>query len=149
MRELVTASIDELDHISKRTDNVIELNRNGYLFVTRDARKMDEFKRLAKKLELNGGGEARVHDERSGLSGYRMPPTQIEHDLDGSDLLVGIDNIKRVFPSLKDSQAIAALHVRRCGSMNPFKLVCDGVHTGLLRFHSSLARMPHCREATS
>ncbi|TMW56466.1 hypothetical protein Poli38472_006476 [Pythium oligandrum] len=122
MRELVTSSIDELDEIAKETKNMIELNRNGYLFVTRDAKKLEEFKTLAKKLEQNGGGHLRVHDEASGLKGYRPSPAQIEYDLDGTDLLVGIDNLKKAFPALKDSKAVGALHVRRCGSMNPFKL---------------------------
>lgn len=123
MRELVTQSIDELDEISRKTNNMIGLNRNGYLFVTRNANKVEEFKRLGKKLGQNGGGELRVHEADRALSGYRFSPEKIEYDLDGADLLLGIDNIKHVFPSLKDSNAIAALHVRRCGSMNPFKLV--------------------------
>lgn len=123
MRELVTQSIDELDEISRKSDNMIELNRNGYLFVTRDPRKVEEFRRLGKKLGDNGGGELRVHDAGRALSGYRFSPQKIEYDFDGSDLLLGIDHIRHVFPSLKDSNAIAALHVRRCGSLNPFKLV--------------------------
>ncbi|KAF1334864.1 Oxidoreductase, partial [Globisporangium splendens] len=122
MRELVTQSIDELDEISKKTNNMIELNRNGYLFVTRDPKKLEEFERLGRKLGQNGGGELRVHGVGSDLSGYRFSRETIDYDLDGSDLLLGIDNIKQVFPSLKDSNAIGALHVRRCGSMNPFKL---------------------------
>lgn len=125
MRALVTQSIDELDEIARKSDNMIELNRNGYLFVTRDVRKADEFERLGKNLSENGGGALRVHAAGRTLSDYRFsPPTRtVEYDLDGSDLLLGIDHISHVFPSLKDSHAIAALHVRRCGSMNPFKLV--------------------------
>lgn len=123
MRELVMQSIDELDEISRKTNNMIGLNRNGYLFVTRDAKKVEEWKRLGRRLELSGGGDLRVHEAGRALSGYRFSPMRIEYDLDGTDLLLGIDNIKHVFPSLKDSNAIAALHVRRCGSMNPFKLV--------------------------
>lgn len=100
---------------------MIELNRNGYLFVTRHSAKADEFKRLGNQLARNGGGALRVHD--ADLRNYRPSSTKLELDLDGADLLLGIDNITRAFPSLRDSNAVAALHVRRCGSMNPFKLV--------------------------
>lgn len=166
MRELVTQSIDELDEIAKKTSNMIELNRNGYLFVTRDPQKVEEFKRLGKKLGENGGGELRVHETGRALSGYRFSPEKIEYDLDGSDLLLGIDNIKRVFPSLRDSNAIGALHVRRCGSMNPFKLVCcicsillacggDGnqsnvvfLRIGQFRTHKSARILPECPNYT-
>ncbi|KAJ0398375.1 hypothetical protein ATCC90586_000712 [Pythium insidiosum] len=122
MRELVTASIDELDDIAKKTNNMIGINRNGYLFVTREEAKMMQFRDLARKLERNGGGAFREHDERSGLRDYRFASEEVDLQLDGSDLLVGIDNVRAAFPALKDSGAIAALHVRRCGSMNPFKL---------------------------
>ncbi|DBA04051.1 TPA: hypothetical protein N0F65_009398 [Lagenidium giganteum] len=121
MRELVVRSIDQLDEISKQTDNMIELNRNGYLFVTREPAKIQEFLSMGKKLESNGGGTIRVH-EPNDLKGYRYNSAKIQYDLDGCDLLLGIDNIRNVFPALQDSNAIAALHVRRCGSMNPFKL---------------------------
>ncbi|KAJ0394692.1 hypothetical protein P43SY_005651 [Pythium insidiosum] len=122
MRELVTASIDELDDIAKKTNNMIGINRNGYLFVTREEAKMMQFRDLARKLERNGGGAFREHDERSGLRDYHFASEEVDLQLDGSDLLVGIDNVRAAFPALKDSGAIAALHVRRCGSMNPFKL---------------------------
>ncbi|KAE8955772.1 hypothetical protein PR002_g31683 [Phytophthora rubi] len=45
----------------------------------------------------------------------------MQYDLDGSDLLVGIDNVAGAFPNLKHSNALAALHVRRCGSLNHVK----------------------------
>jgi glycine/D-amino acid oxidase-like deaminating enzyme len=122
MRELVVHSIDEMDDICQRTNNALGLNRNGYLFVTRDADKMEELKELAKKLERHGGGGLRVHEPRDKLSGYRFSTEEMQYDLDGSDLLVGIDNVAAAFPNLKDSKALGALHVRRCGSLNPVKV---------------------------
>ncbi|KAI9989772.1 hypothetical protein PInf_020059 [Phytophthora infestans] len=122
MRELVVRSIDEMDDICKQTNNALGLNRNGYLFVTRDAGKMEELKRLAKNLERHGGGELRVHEPNDRLSGYRLSTEEMQYDLDGSDLLIGMDNVAAVFPNLKDSNSLAALHVRRCGSLNPVKV---------------------------
>ncbi|KAG3111252.1 hypothetical protein PI124_g10007 [Phytophthora idaei] len=122
MRELVVHSINEMDDICKQTNNALGLNRNGYLFVTREAGKMEELKRLANNLERHGGGELRVHEPNDKLSGYRFSTEEMQYDLDGSDLLVGIDNIATAFPNLKDSNALAALHVRRCGSLNPVKV---------------------------
>ncbi|KAL4165161.1 hypothetical protein KRP22_003892 [Phytophthora ramorum] len=122
MRELVVHSIDEMDAICKETSNALGLNRNGYLFVTRDVHKVEEFKHLAKNLERHGGGQLRVHEPNDKLSGYRFSTEEMQYDLDGSDLLVGIDNVAAAFPNLKDSNALAALHVRRCGSLNPVKV---------------------------
>lgn len=122
IRELVVHSINELDAIARKTDNAIGLNRNGYLFVTREPAKLAEFQRLAKKLEQNGGGALRVH-KNAQLDGYAFPSPAMAYDLDGCDLLMGLDTVQKVFPALKDSSAVGALHVRRCGSMNPFKLV--------------------------
>jgi hypothetical protein len=122
LRELVTRSIDMMDEISQISNNMIELNRNGYLFVTRDQIKIEEFKSLGQNLERSGGGKFRIHPERQ-LENYTFSTLKIDYNLDGCDLLLGIDNIKAIFASLKDSNAIAAIHVRRCGSLNPFKLV--------------------------
>lgn len=122
MRQLVVQSIDELDAISKKTNNALGLNRNGYLWVTRDAAKLAELTKHARDLERTGGGALRVHEEGSKLDGYRCSTEEMQYDLDGCDLLLGMDNISRVFPNLRDSGAIAALHVRRCGSLNPVKV---------------------------
>lgn len=122
MRELVVHSIDEMDAICQETNNALGLNRNGYLFVTRDANKMEEFKHLARNLERHGGGALRVHEPNDKLSGYRFSTEEMQYDLDGSDLLVGIDNVAAAFPNLKHSKALAALHVRRCGSLDPVKV---------------------------
>lgn len=122
MRQLVVQSIDELDAISKKTDNALGLNRNGYLWVTRDADKLAELTKHARDLEGTGGGALRVHQEGGKLDGYRFSTEEMQYDLDGCDLLLGMDNISRVFPNLRDSGAIAALHVRRCGSLNPVKV---------------------------
>lgn len=122
MRQLVVQSIDELDSISKKTNNALGLNRNGYLWVTRDAAKLEQLKQLAVNLELKGGGALRVHNTPGKLDGYRFSTEEMQYDLDGCDLLVGMDNISRVFPNLRHSNAIAALHVRRCGSLNPVKV---------------------------
>ncbi|KAE9190871.1 hypothetical protein PF004_g21775 [Phytophthora fragariae] len=56
---LVVHSIDVMDDICKQTNNALGLNRNGYLFVTRDVNKMEQLKQLAKNLERHGGGELR------------------------------------------------------------------------------------------
>lgn len=122
MRQLVVQSIDELDAISQKTNNALGLNRNGYLWVTRSPEKLDELAQLARNFERTGGGALRVHHEGAGLGGYRFSTEEMQYDLDGCDLLVGIDNVARAFPNLRGSGAIAALHVRRCGSLNPVKV---------------------------
>ncbi|RHY93137.1 hypothetical protein DYB37_005179 [Aphanomyces astaci] len=115
MMRLVSRSIDIMDDVASD----IDLNRNGYLFVTRDLARVNALKAQGQRNEQLGGGAFREHHE---LSGYN-PSTSVADRLDGSDLIWGQDNIATLFPSLKHSNALAALHVRRAGSLNPHKLV--------------------------
>jgi len=121
MMRLVSRSIDIFDEIAAAHNNEIELNRNGYLFVTRREGQVKKFREMAKNHELLGGGAVRVH--LNGDSSIYNPSTKYHDKLDGCDLILGHENILKLFPSLKESGAIAVLHVRRAGSLNPFKLV--------------------------
>ncbi|CAK4082555.1 unnamed protein product [Aphanomyces euteiches] len=114
MMRLVSRSIDMMDQVAQD----IDLNRNGYLFVTRDTNRIEAMKAQAKRHAALGGGAFREHID---LSGYN-PSTRVEDRLDGCDLIHGQDNIAKVFPSLHHANALAALHVRRAGSLNPQKL---------------------------
>ncbi|RHY33461.1 hypothetical protein DYB32_001616 [Aphanomyces invadans] len=114
MMRLVSRSIDIMDDVASE----IDLNRNGYLFVTRDTKRIDEFKKQALRNAQLGGGDFREHHD---LTNYN-PSTKAEDRMDGCDLIWGQDNISKVFPTLKGADALAALHVRRAGSLNPKKL---------------------------
>ncbi|KAG9416723.1 hypothetical protein AC1031_001105 [Aphanomyces cochlioides] len=113
MMRLVSRSIDMMDQVAQD----IDLNRNGYLFVTRDTNRIEAMKAQAKRHAALGGGAFREHFD---LSGYN-PSTRVEDRLDGCDLIHGQDNIAKAFPSLHHANALAALHVRRAGSLNPQK----------------------------
>ncbi|OQR81828.1 oxidoreductase [Thraustotheca clavata] len=115
MMRLVSRSIDLMDEYADE----IDLNRNGYLFVTRNKQQVDEFRAQAKYLETLGGGKLREHEKS--LESYN-PSTNAIDRLDGCDLLLGFENVVKAFPSLSASNVIAALHVRRAGSLNPFKM---------------------------
>lgn len=120
LMQLVSRSIDLLEDISISTQNVFDMNRSGYLFVTRDEAKIQDFQQMGQLLEAHGGGELRIHPDKN-LQHYN-PSTEVKDRLDGADLVLGCENIQTIFPSLMQSKPVAALHVRRCGSLDPFKL---------------------------
>ncbi|EQC24940.1 hypothetical protein SDRG_17177 [Saprolegnia diclina VS20] len=115
MMRLVSRSIDLMDDYADE----IDLNRNGYLFVTRSERQVSVFRDQALRHEALGGGALRVHN--GSLDAYN-PSTAAIDRADGCDFILGADAVASAFPSLAASGAVAALHVRRAGSLNPFKM---------------------------
>ncbi|OQR91772.1 oxidoreductase [Achlya hypogyna] len=115
MMRLVSRSIDLMDDYAEE----IDLNRNGYLFATRHEAQVAVFRAQAVRHAALGGGSFREHE--GSISSYN-PSTKAIDRLDGCDLILGSDSVAEAFPSLADSGAVAALHVRRAGSLNPFKM---------------------------
>lgn len=126
MMNFMTRSIDLYDELAHSTNNIGKMSRNGYLFATRNPTQAEEYRTLAKHLETLGGGSLRVHGKLGYEGGPQYAPTVAFPDLsslDGTDLVLGKENIDTLFPHLKGSDAIAALHVRRCGWFSaPHKL---------------------------
>ncbi|KAF0734803.1 hypothetical protein AaE_009123 [Aphanomyces astaci] len=74
MMRLVSRSIDIMDDVASD----IDLNRNGYLFVTRDLARVNALKAQGQRNAQLGGGAFREHHE---LSGYN-PSTSVADRLD-------------------------------------------------------------------
>jgi glycine/D-amino acid oxidase-like deaminating enzyme len=110
---LVNRSIDLLEDVARESGNMIGLNRRGYLFVTADPARADEFVRAGREAETRGVGEFRLHERAS--SAYQpAPPEGFEQQPTGTDVITDPGLIRRQFPWLADD-AVALLHVRRCG----------------------------------
>src|SRR5882757_8880076 len=63
-------SIDLLEQLAHASDNRIQLNRRGYLYVTGDPAKIPLLQRAAEEAASLGAGPLRIH----GFSTKRRPP---------------------------------------------------------------------------
>ena len=112
---LMNRSIDLLEQIARRTDNLIGMNRRGYLFATADPTRVLALHRSSKEAERLGAGPLRVHDGRSGGPTYVPGRADgFEGQPDGADLITDPELIREHFPYLSP-RTVAVLHPRRCG----------------------------------
>jgi glycine/D-amino acid oxidase-like deaminating enzyme len=114
MFRFVSRSIDLLEETARESGNVFRLNRRGYLFATADAEQIDRFEATAAQVSGFGMGPVRRHTR---IDSYAPAPAEgFERQPVGADLLLG-DTVSRAFQFLAP-QAVAALHVRRAGTIN-------------------------------
>jgi glycine/D-amino acid oxidase-like deaminating enzyme len=114
MFRFVSRSIDLLEETARESGNVFRLNRRGYLFATADAEQIDRFEATAAQVSSFGMGPVRRHAE---LGSYAPAPAEgFEQQPIGADLLLG-DGARGAFPFLAP-ETVAALHVRRAGTIN-------------------------------
>jgi glycine/D-amino acid oxidase-like deaminating enzyme len=118
MVQLMNRSIDILEELARESNNIFNLTRRGYLFVTGDPSRIADFYRNAEEPCALGAGDLRVHHGQPDDPEYIPAPAQGFQDLPtGADLLLDPALIHQHFPFLT-SDAVAALHVRRCGKMS-------------------------------
>ena len=106
---LMNRSIDLLEEMAEASGNAFNLTRQGYLFVTADP---DRLKRMAiegESISRLGAGPLRRHP---GPSDYR--PDDHPHLLEGADLFVDGDSLRRFYPFLTPD-AVGGIHARRAG----------------------------------
>jgi sarcosine oxidase subunit beta len=113
MVALMNRSIDLLEDLAQQSGNMFRMNHRGYLYVTGDESRVDDFTARAKRIAELGAGALRIHSTAN--SAYQP---EITH---GADLLLDRSLIRRSFPYLTD-QAIATLHVRRAGWLSAQQL---------------------------
>jgi len=112
---LMNRSIDLLEEIARRTDNVIGMNRRGYLFATADPARVLALRRSAEQAGRWGAGALRVPDRRAGGPPYVPGRAQrFEGQPEGADLITDPGLIREYFPYLTE-RTVAVLHTRRCG----------------------------------
>ncbi len=115
MVRLMNRSIDLLEEFAAEGDNRILLNRRGYLYVTADTARIDDFGLLAEEVARLGAGPVRYHTGQSGESPYLPAPPEGYLDQPiGSDLILDLNLIRQHFSYLAED-TIAVLHARRCG----------------------------------
>ena len=115
MVALMNRSIDLMENLARQSSNVFHLNRRGYLYLTADPMRLDEFIRAACEPPTLGAGDLRVHQGRADDPGYQPAPAEgFEGQPTGADLILDSKLIREHFPHLSE-RVIAALHVRRAG----------------------------------
>ena len=115
MVSLMNRSIDILEGLARASDNRINLNRRGYLFVTADPSRIPAFRRAAEEAAALGAGPVRSHSGLAGESTYLPAPARgFENQPTGSDLITDQALIRKHFPYLSE-RTVAVVHPRRCG----------------------------------
>jgi glycine/D-amino acid oxidase-like deaminating enzyme len=110
---LMNRSIDILEDLANESGNIFHMNRRGYLYAAADPHRVAEMQRAGEEAARLGAGPLRCHP---GAAADYAPASARGHasPLDGSDLLLDRDLIRRHFPYLAEN-TVAVLHARRCG----------------------------------
>jgi glycine/D-amino acid oxidase-like deaminating enzyme len=120
MLALMNRSIDLMEELADASENVFQLNRRGYLYVTADENQLSAMKERSKRISSLGAGQLRFHTPET--STYQAASTEGFHNQPyGADLLLGSSLIQKHFPYLTH-KALAALHVRRAGWLSAQQL---------------------------
>ena len=120
MVALMNRSIDLLEELARESDNVIRMNRRGYLFATADPARVPQLLRAADEAAALGAGPVRRHDRPS--SEYRPAPAEgFEEQPVGADVITDRSLIRRHFGYLAED-TVAVLHARRCGWLSAQQL---------------------------
>ena len=99
MLALLNRSIDIMESLANESGNIFRMNRRGYLYVTGDENKVPELLAASARISSLGAGPMRVHTAAS--SSYQPAHEEGLHDsLDGADLLIGEDLVRKYFPYL-------------------------------------------------
>lgn len=122
MVALINRSIDLMEQLAGQTGNMFRMNRRGYLYVTAEECRLDDFARRASRIADLGAGPLRIHAAAD--SDYQQGTAGGLNSVSGADLLLDPVLIHRCFPYLTD-HALSALHVRRAGWLSAQQL---GMH---------------------
>jgi len=122
MTRLTNRSIDIMEELARKTDNLFHLSRRGYLFVTADQNRIPDFCSVAEESCSLGAGPLRVHTGESGDPEYVPAPAHGFEELPtGADLMLDPALVHYHFPFLS-RDVVAALHTRRCGKLSAQQL---------------------------
>lgn len=120
MTALMNRSIDLLEDIARQSQNRINLNRRGYLYVTGNPAQIPMFRQAAEQAARQGAGPVRVHTGQADEPAYVPAPRHgFDDSLTGADVLLDPALIRRHFPFVTE-KAVAAIHVRRCGWLSGY-----------------------------
>lgn len=114
MVQLMNRSLDLMEELARRSENVFRLNRRGYVYATAQGERVEALARAAERAAALGAGSLRSHPGPEAPSYKPSRPEGFEGEPDGADLLLHPELIRAHFPYLTPATR-AVLHVRRCG----------------------------------
>lgn len=113
MLSLMNRSISLMEEMASLSNNIFQMNKRGYLYVTTEESNTEKLKIAAEEAAALGAGALRIHNDAA--SGYLPHQAEgIESDLDGADLILDPELIAKYFPYLSP-QVKSVMHVRRAG----------------------------------
>ena len=113
MVSFMNRSIDLLEEWSDASNDIFNLSRRGYLYLTADESELERMADQAREISALGAGELRIHDSDasrympSAPRGWRDAPA-------GADLFMTGQALRSAFPYVSDS-VVGGLHARRAG----------------------------------
>lgn len=111
MVRLMNRSISLMEEMARQSNNIFNLNRRGYLYVTTEQSNVAALRASANEASALGAGEVREHT--SGIS-YQTHQAEGFQGPEGADLLTNPQFILQQFSYLSNA-TVAALHVRCAG----------------------------------
>ncbi|MEX2161030.1 MAG: FAD-dependent oxidoreductase [Anaerolineales bacterium] len=112
MVRLMNHSINLIEEMADESNNLFNLNRRGYLYVTTEDKGVEALRASANEASKLGAGEVREHSVDS--QSYQPHVVEGFGGVTGADLLTKGNLVSRYFPYLAEN-VTAALHVRRAG----------------------------------
>ena len=120
MVRFMNHSIDLLEKLADESGNYFALNRRGYIFLTADPERAEDFKTTARSYSALGTGPVRIHE--FGSSSYKPSPAEGYQDFPtGADIVLGSELIHQHYPFLS-KDVVGLLHARRCGWLSAQQL---------------------------
>jgi len=120
MLNFINRSIDLLEELAEESNNIFNLNRRGYAFLTASANQIPQMARVTAQRSKLGAGPVRYHpDETEAYS--PSPATGFEDSPDGIDLILDGGIIRQHYPFVT-ANAVAMTHIRRGGWLNAQRL---------------------------
>jgi glycine/D-amino acid oxidase-like deaminating enzyme len=120
MLKLMNRSIYLMEELADASENVFQLNRRGYLYLTANEDQISVMTERSKRISDLGAGTLRIHTPEA--TTYQTASAEcFRNQPDGADLLLGSSLIQKHFPFITEN-AIAALHVRRAGWLSAQQL---------------------------
>lgn len=115
MVRFMNRSIDLLENLVEESGNYFHMNRRGYVFITADSDRASQLMRSAEEITQLGAGPLRVHRGEAGDPIYSTcDPYELDPGITGADMVLDPALIRKQYPFVSH-EAMAMLHVRRCG----------------------------------
>ncbi|MBE0409292.1 MAG: FAD-binding oxidoreductase [Anaerolineales bacterium] len=122
MVAFMNRSIDLLEDLALESNNIFQMNRRGYVFLTADPNQAVQYKQISQEISTLGAGPLRVHQKKPVVPPYMPSPNEgFQRVPSGADLVLDADLIHAQFPFISN-RAIAMLHPRRCGWLSAQQL---------------------------